>query len=134
MLRASQFMSTFSGGRSVPARTEGRGLMNDKLSILVRLDLDGAKAMVAAQGHVTTQSIQALYVLAKRANDLMADVALEIDVTRAKVDQDALEQLRACEQSHHLPAKIDPFQADCRLRILAPVDGFPNAGMVGLAA
>ena len=74
--------------------------MNDKLSILVRLDLDGAKAMVAAQGHVTTQSIQALYVLAKRANDLMADVALEIDVTRAKVDQDALEQLRACEQSH----------------------------------
>lgn len=127
-------MSIFSAGRSVPARTEGRGLMNDKLSILVPLDLDGATAMVATPGHVTTQSIQALYVVAKRANDLMADVALEIDVTRAKVDQDALEQLRACEQSHHLPAKIDPFQADCRLCILAPVDGFPNAGMVGLAA
>lgn len=108
--------------------------MNDKLSILVRVDLDGAKAMVAAQGHVTTQSIQALYVVAKRANDLMADVALEIDVTRARVDQDALEQLRACAQSHHLPAKIDPFQSDCRLRILAPVDCFPSAGLVGLAA
>ena len=134
MLRASHLMPMFVGGRSVAARTEGRGMMNDKLSILVRVDLDGAQAMVAAQGHVTTQSVQALYVVAKRANDLMADLALEIDVTGARVDPDALEQLKACAQSHHLPAKIDPFQANCRLRILAPLDNAPNAGMVGLAA
>ena len=108
--------------------------MNDKLSILVRVDLDGGQAMVAAHGHVTAQSIQALYVVVKRANDLIKGLALEIDVTRAKVDPDALEQLRACSQSHHLPAKIDPLQADCRLHILAPRDALTNAGMVGLAA
>lgn len=70
----------------------------------------------------------------KRANDLMKGLALEIDVTRARVDPDALEQLRACSQSHHLPAKIDPFQADCRLRILTPRDALNSTGMVGLAA
>lgn len=114
--------------------TEGRGMMNDKLSILVRVDLDGGQARIAAQGHVTAQSIQALYVVAKRANDLMKDLALEIDVTRAMVEPDALEQLRACSQSHHLPAKIDPFQADCRLSILAPRDAFTTREMVGVAA
>ncbi|WP_354186707.1 hypothetical protein [Arthrobacter sp. UYCu712] len=100
----------------------------------VRVDLDGAQAMVAAQGHVTMQSIQALYVIMKRANDFMNGLALEIEVTRAKVDPDALEQLHACSQSHHLPAKIDPFQADCALSILAPGDACTTAGMVGLAA
>lgn len=74
-------------------------MMNNKLSILVRVDLDGAQAMVAAQGHVTTESIQALYVVAKRANDLMNGMALEIDVTRARVDADALEQLGAVPSS-----------------------------------
>lgn len=108
--------------------------MNDKLSVLVRVDLDGARARVAAQGHVTAESIQALYVVAKRANDLMKGLALEIDVTRASVDPDALEQLRAYSQSHHLPAKVDPLQANCRLHILVPRDALTNAGMVGLAA
>lgn len=134
VLRASQLASMFGGGRSVAASTEGRGMMNDKLSILVRVDLDGAQALVAAQGHVTAQSIQALYVVVKRANDLVKCLALEIDVTRARVEPGALEQLRACSQSHHLPAHIDPFQADCRLRILAPGDVSTRAGLVGLAA
>ena len=124
----------FVEGRSVAATTEGRGMMNYKLSILVRVDLDGAQATVAAQGRVTAQSIQALYVIAKRANDLMAGLALEVDVTRARVDPDALDQLHACSRSRHLPAKIDPVQAECRLRILAPLDGSIPAGMLGLAA
>ena len=127
-------MFMFVEGRSVAALTEGRGTMNDKLSILVRVDLDGAQAMVAAQGHVTTQSIQVLYVVAKRANDVMEGLALEIDVTRARVDPDALEQLHACSRSHHLPAKLDPFQAECRLSILAPRNASIPSGMLGLAA
>jgi hypothetical protein len=108
--------------------------MTDKLSVLVRVDLDCACAQIAAQGRVTAQSIQALYVVAKRANALMEGLALEIDVTRARVDPDALEQLRACSQARHLPAHIDPLQADCRLSILAPRDAIILAGMVGLAA
>jgi hypothetical protein len=40
--------------------------------VLVRVDLDCAQARVAAQGHVTVQSVQALYAVMKRANSLMA--------------------------------------------------------------
>lgn len=108
--------------------------MTDKISVLVRVDLDCAHARIAAQGRVTAQSIQALYAVAKRANALMEGLALEIDVTRASVEPDALEQLRACSQSHHLPAHIDPFQADCRLSILAPGEASISAGMEALAA
>lgn len=108
--------------------------MTDKLSVLVRVDLDCAHARIAAQGHVTEQSIQALYVVAKRANTLMKGLELEIDVTRAEIDPDALEQLRACSQSHHLPTQIDPLQTDCRLSIRAPGNAFTTAGKVGLAA
>ncbi|WP_284764453.1 hypothetical protein [Arthrobacter sp. efr-133-R2A-63] len=107
--------------------------MTDKLSVLVRVDLDCAHAKIAAQGRVTAQSIQALYVVVKRANALIKGLALEIDVTRAMVEPEALEQLRACSRSHHLPADIDPFQSDCRLSILAPGDAF-TTGMVPLAA
>lgn len=108
--------------------------MTDKLSVLVRVDLGCAHARIAAQGHVTAQSVQALYVVAKRANTLMEGLELEIDVTRAEIDPDALEQLRACSQSHHLPTQIDPLQADCRLSILAPRDAFTTTGKGGLAA
>ncbi|MDQ0241866.1 hypothetical protein [Arthrobacter bambusae] len=108
--------------------------MTDKLNVLVRVDIDCARAKIAAQGRVTTQSIQALYVVVKRANALMEGLALEIDVTRARVEPDALEQLRACSQSHHLPAHIDPYQADCRLSIVAPGDACTATGKVGLAA
>jgi hypothetical protein len=108
--------------------------MNDKLSILVRVDLDCARAQVATKGHVTSQSIKALDTVMKRANALMDGLAMEIDMTRALVEPAALEQLHACSRSHHLPEHIDPFQAECRLSILAPEDGLPLAGAMGRAA
>lgn len=108
--------------------------MTDKLNVLVRVDIDCARAKIAAQGRVTTQSLQALYVVLKRANSLMEGLALEIDVTRARVEPDALKQLRACSQSHHLPAHIDPFQADCKLSILAPEDSLTTMRKARLAA
>lgn len=83
---------------------------------------------------MTAKSIQALYVVAKRANALMDGLAVEIDVARASVDAAALEQLRSCSQSRHLPAHIDPAQTDCRLSILAPAEACNTAGTVGLAA
>ncbi|MDP9905372.1 hypothetical protein [Arthrobacter bambusae] len=108
--------------------------MTDKLNVLVRVDIDCARAKIAAQGRVTTQSLQALYVVLKRANSLMEGLALEIDVTRARVEPDALKQLRACSQSRHLPAHIDPFQADCKLSILAPEDSLTTMRKARLAA
>ncbi len=94
--------------------------MTEKLNILVRVDLDHARAQVLAQGHVTVQSIQALYVVVKRANALKEGLDLELDVTKALVDPEALEQLQACSRTHHLPAKIDPHQSHCTLSVLPP--------------
>ncbi|MDQ0820985.1 hypothetical protein QFZ79_003357 [Arthrobacter sp. V4I6] len=108
--------------------------MNDKLSILVRVDLDCAKAQVAARGHVTLQSIQALYVVVKRANALLEGLVMEVDVSHAKVDPVALVQLRAFSRSRHLPELIDPFQADCRFSIVGPDDALTPASPMRLAA
>lgn len=94
--------------------------MTDKLSILVRVDLDHAKAQVLAKGHVTVHSIQALYVVVKRANSLKENLDLELDVRNAHVDPEAMQQLRACSETHHLPARIDPQQTPCTLSILPP--------------
>jgi hypothetical protein len=108
--------------------------VTDKLRVLVRVDLDCAKARVAAQGHVTSKSVHGLYDVMKRANSLTAGMALELDVTRAWIEPDALEELRACSQSHHLPAHIDPFQSEYRLSILAPERAAPLAVMATQAA
>ncbi|WP_347559596.1 hypothetical protein [Arthrobacter sp. S39] len=48
--------------------------MTDKLRVLVRVDLDCAKAQVAAQGHVTSKSVHGLYDVMKRANSLTTDM------------------------------------------------------------
>ncbi|WP_309233267.1 MULTISPECIES: hypothetical protein [unclassified Pseudarthrobacter] len=95
-------------------------ILSEKLSILVRVDLDHAKAQVLAKGHVTIHSIQALYVVVKRANSLKHNLDLELDVRNARVDPEALRLLQACSEAHHLPARIDPQQTHCTLSILAP--------------
>lgn len=92
----------------------------DKLRVLVRVDLGCARAQVAAQGHVTSKSVRGLYDVMKRANSLTAGMTLELDMTRARIEPDALEELRACSRSHHLPVRVDPLQSDYRLSILAP--------------
>ena len=95
-------------------------MTTDKLRVLVRVDLDCAKAQVAAQGHVTSKSVRGLYDVMKRAHSLTAGMTLELDMTRALIDPDALEELRTCSRSHHLPSHVDPLQSDYKLSILAP--------------
>ena len=107
-------------------------LLTDKLSILVRVDLDHARAQVLAKGHVTVHSIQALYVVVKRANSLKHNLDLELDVRNARVDPEAMRQLQACSETHHLPARIDPQQTPCTLSILPPHRA--TAGFSTLAA
>lgn len=94
--------------------------MNSKLNIVVRVDLDHARAQVVAKGHVTVHSVQALYIVAKRANSLKQGVDLELDISNARVDDEALEQLQACSRARQLPAKIDPQQTPCTISVLAP--------------
>jgi hypothetical protein len=106
----------------------------DKLRVLVRVDLDCAKAQVAAQGHVTSKSVRGLYDVMKRANMLTAGMALELDMTRARIEPDALEELWKCSRSHHLPAHVDPLQSDYTLSILAPETAAPLGVMATEAA
>jgi hypothetical protein len=106
----------------------------DKLRVLVRVDLDCAKAQVATQGHVTSKSVDGLYAVMQRANSLTEGMALELDMTRALIEPDALEELRACSRSHHLPARVDPLQADYTLSILSPDNAAPLAAMATQAA
>ncbi|WP_188728144.1 hypothetical protein [Pseudarthrobacter scleromae] len=94
--------------------------MNSKLNIVVRVDLDHAKAQVIAKGHVTVHSVNALYVVVKRANSLREGLGVELDISHARVDQEALEMLHASSETHHLPAMIDPQQAPCTISVLAP--------------
>ena len=108
--------------------------MAEKLDVLVRVDLEGAHVQITVQGRVTEQSVQALYVVVKRANALMRGLEMEIDLTRASVAPAALDQLRAYSESRHLPAHIDPLQADCRLSVLAPAEVLTAAGNARLAA
>jgi hypothetical protein len=98
------------------------------------VDLDCAKAQVAAQGHVTIQSVQGLYKVMKRCNSLTAGLSLELDMTHARIEPDALEQLRDCARSHHLPAHIDPLQSDCSFSILTPPAPMTGTAAVALAA
>ncbi|WP_459790543.1 hypothetical protein [Arthrobacter sp. AD-310] len=94
--------------------------MNSKLNIVVRIDLDQARAKVVAKGHITVHSVNALYVVAKRANSLKEGLDLELDISHARVDEAALEMLQASSETHHLPVKIDPQQAPCTISVLAP--------------
>ena len=105
---------------SVAVAEERQKQLTDKLNILVRVDLDYARAQVSARGHVTIHSIHALYVVVKRANALRKGLELEVDMRNAYVDPDALEQLRTCSKTHHLPVIIDPLQEDCTFSILPP--------------
>ncbi len=93
--------------------------MNSKLNIVVRVDLDHSKAQVIAKGHITIHSVNALYVVAKRANSLKGGLDLELDVSSALVDEEALDMLHTASQTRHLPAKIDPDQAPCTISVLA---------------
>jgi hypothetical protein len=106
----------------------------DKLSVMVRVDLDCAQAQVAAEGHVTMENVRGLYAVMKRANSITAGLRIEIDMTGALVEPDALEQLRDCSRSHHLPAHVDPLQSDYRFSILAPEDAQARAAVLALAA
>jgi hypothetical protein len=133
VLRASQTLPTLDeAAASQPTRLQSRSrpgegiILTDKLNILVRVDLDHARAQVLTKGHVTVHSIQALYVVVKRANSLKEGLNLELDMRAAHVDPEAMEQLRMCSRTHHLPARIDPSQSHCTLRVLPPTKAVPK--------
>ncbi|WP_284982129.1 hypothetical protein [Arthrobacter sp. efr-133-TYG-118] len=96
--------------------------MTEKIRLLVKMDIDGAQVRISAHGHLTSRSLHALYVVARRANALMHGLALEIDVSGANVDRAAMEALLGCSQSRRLPALIDPQQSDVNISVRSSAD------------
>lgn len=108
--------------------------MNEKLSVLVRVDLEGALTCIKVKGRVNPRNVQALYVLARRANTLSPGHQIVIDLSAAQAEPDTLALLNGCADSERLPAKADPAQAQCRLRIIAPAGTRCTSNSVELAA
>ncbi|RNL51356.1 hypothetical protein [Arthrobacter oryzae] len=48
---------------------------------------------------MTSKSVHGLYDLTKRANLLTAGMTLELDMTRARIEPHALDELRTCSRS-----------------------------------
>jgi hypothetical protein len=108
--------------------------LNSKLNIVVRVDLDHAEALVIAKGHITVHSVNALYVVVKRAHSLRKGLDLKLDISHAWVDDEALEMLQTAANTQHLPVMIDPQQAPYTISVLAPRREHVSPGRALIAA
>lgn len=99
---------------------KGSVLAGDKLSVVVRVDVDGAQIQIATTGHVTTSNLQALYPIVGRMNSLAKGLVVEMDLTHAFVEPDALEQLQGYARLHEPPIRIGSPQADPSIIVVLP--------------
>jgi hypothetical protein len=111
-----------TGGKPIPAgppirREAQEDRVSDKLKALVELDVEGSQARITIRGSVDTRNVKAVYVLAKRANSIVGGLDIVLDFRGATVQPKAMEQLRECSKARQLPRRVDPDQAECRLRI-----------------
>lgn len=123
-------LSAAAASRSIVGE---RGSINDKLKVLVRVDLECASAHIEVRGLVSGRNVRALYVLAKRASSIVPDLEVVFDLAGADVKPEALKQLNMCRESGHLPVLVDPMQADFRLHIIPPAHA-AHPEMFGLTA
>lgn len=118
VLRGSHPCSRLACGRGIAAGDGGKSFVNEKIRVLVRLDIDCASARIEVGGHVTGRSVQALCAVARRTNSLLPGLALAVDMSAAAVEPEAMALLESCSAAHRLPLHIDPVQNECRLSIL----------------
>ncbi|WP_139005469.1 hypothetical protein [Arthrobacter crystallopoietes] len=86
----------------------------------VRLDTDLRSTHIHVIGLVTPNNLQALYAIARRANTLQPGMNIFIDLSRARVKDEALADLQHVARSHRLPRKLDPQSDRCQIRIVEP--------------
>ncbi|KIA75218.1 hypothetical protein ANMWB30_00920 [Arthrobacter sp. MWB30] len=86
---------------------KGRKLASDKLSVVVRVDVDGEQIQIAATGRVTTSSLQGLYPVVQRTKGLGGGLGVEMDLSEATIDADALDQLRIYAELHEVPVRLN---------------------------
>ncbi len=83
-------------------------MASEKLSVVVRVDVDGEQIQIAATGRVTTASLQGLYPVVQRTRSLGGGLGVEMDLTEATVDAEALHQLAVYAELHEMPVKLSP--------------------------
>ncbi|MFK4641350.1 hypothetical protein [Paenarthrobacter histidinolovorans] len=86
---------------------KGSSLASDKLSVVVRVDVDGEQIQIAATGRVTAMSIQGLYPVVQRTKSLGGGLGVEMDLSEATVDADALDQLKIYAELHEVPVRLN---------------------------
>lgn len=70
--------------------------MDHKLSVLVRIDIDSAAAVLVVRGCLTYANVQALLVLIRRAENLSFGLSVAVDLAGTlHVDAQAVEQLKS---------------------------------------
>ncbi|MFP3580972.1 hypothetical protein SB659_15480 [Arthrobacter sp. SIMBA_036] len=87
---------------------KGTKLASDKLSVVVRVDVDGEQIQIAATGRVTASSLQGLYPVVQRTKSLGGGLGVEMDLSEATVDPDALDQLTIYAELHEVPVRFTP--------------------------
>ncbi|MFK0004602.1 hypothetical protein [Paenarthrobacter sp. NPDC090522] len=81
-------------------------MASEKLSVVVRVDVDGEQIQIAATGHVTTSSIQGLYPVVQRTKSLGGGLDVEMDLSEAIVDADALNELQVYSELYEVPLRL----------------------------
>jgi hypothetical protein len=96
--------------------------MNDKLKVLVQVDLKCESARIEVIGLVNAGNVQTLFILAKRASSIIPSLEVVLDLGGSGVTPEALEQLTRGSASCHLPQSAGAKQAGCRLVIVPPME------------
>ena len=114
---------------------KGSVVAGDKLSVVVRVDLDGAQIQIVATGHVTTSSLQALYPIVQRTSSISLGLGVEVDLSQALVEPDALKQLQGYAKFHELPVRVASVRTDRSITVM-PARNAPSLtySMAGRAA
>ncbi|MEV7606892.1 hypothetical protein AB0N65_15780 [Paenarthrobacter sp. NPDC089322] len=87
-------------------------MASDKLSVVVRVDVDGEQIQIAATGRVTTTSIRGLYPVVQRTKSLGGGLDVEMDLSEATVEADALDELRMYAELYEVPVRLNPEHAN----------------------
>ncbi|MET4541665.1 hypothetical protein ABIE37_003463 [Arthrobacter bambusae] len=87
---------------------KGSALASDKLSVVVRVDVDGEQIQIEATGRVTALSLQGLYPVVQRTKGLGGGLGVEMDLSQATIDEDALKQLQVYAELHEVPVRLNP--------------------------
>ncbi|WP_159700145.1 hypothetical protein [Arthrobacter sp. 18067] len=85
---------------------KGNTLPSDKLSVVVRVDVDGEQIQIAATGRVTATSLQGLYPVVQRTKGLGGGLDVQMDLTEATVDADALQELQVFAELYEVPVRL----------------------------